>query len=121
MTSFLTAARAEQEQMTPDSRRLRLFSGTSNPALAKEISAYLGVPDGPRVCKRFADGELYVQIQESIRGCDVFLIQPTCAPVNDHLMELLIMVDACRRASAADHCGGALLRLRPSRPQDRWS
>ena len=100
MTSFLTAARAEQEQMAPDSRRLRLFSGTSNSALAKEISAYLGVPDGPRVCKRFADGELYVQIQESIRGCDVFLIQPTCAPVNDHLMELLIMVDACRRASA---------------------
>ena len=100
MTSFLTAARSEQEQMTPDSRRLRVFSGTSNSALAKEISAYLGVPDGPRVCKRFADGELYVQIQESIRGCDVFLIQPTCAPVNDHLMELLIMVDACRRASA---------------------
>ena len=100
MTSFLTAARSDQEQLAPDSRRLRLFSGTSNPALAKEISAYLGVPDGPRVCKRFADGELYVQIQESIRGCDVFLIQPTCAPVNDHLMELLIMVDACRRASA---------------------
>ena len=100
MTSFLTAARTEQEQMAPDSRRLRLFSGTSNPALAREIAAYLGVPDGPRVCKRFADGELYVQIQESIRGCDVFLIQPTCAPVNDHLMELLIMVDACRRASA---------------------
>ena len=49
----------------------------SNPALAKEISAYLGVPDGPRVCKRFADGELYVQIQESIRGCDVFLISHT--------------------------------------------
>ena len=82
MTSFLTAARSEQEQMAPDSRRLRLFSGTSNPALAKEISAYLGVPDGPRVCKRFADGELYVQIQESIRGCDVFLIQPTCARVS---------------------------------------
>jgi ribose-phosphate pyrophosphokinase len=52
------------------------------------------------VRKRFADGELYVQIQESIRGCDVYLIQPTCNPVNDHLMELLIMVDACRRASA---------------------
>jgi len=100
VTSFLTAARAEQEKFTPDTRRLRLFSGTSNPGLAREIAAYLGVPDGPRVCKRFADGELYVQIQESIRGCDVFLIQPTCAPVNDHLMELLIMVDACRRASA---------------------
>ncbi len=52
------------------------------------------------VRKRFADGELYVQIQESIRGCDVYLIQPVCRPVNDHLMELLIMIDACRRASA---------------------
>ena len=100
MTGFLTAARAEQEKIQNDTRRLRLFTGTSNPALSREIAAYLGVPDGPRVCKRFADGELYVQIQESIRGCDVFLIQPTCAPVNDHLMELLIMVDACRRASA---------------------
>ena len=100
MTSFLTTARSNQSDALPDSRRLRLFSGTSNPGLAREIAAYLGVPDGPRVCKRFADGELYVQIQESIRGCDVFLIQPTCAPVNDHLMELLIMVDACRRASA---------------------
>ena len=50
--------------------------------------------------KRFADGEIYVQVQESIRGCDVFLIQPTCPPVNDHLMELLVMIDACRRASA---------------------
>jgi ribose-phosphate pyrophosphokinase len=55
---------------------------------------------GPMVRKQFADGELYVQIQESIRGCDVYLIQPTCHPVNDHLMELLIMIDACRRASA---------------------
>jgi ribose-phosphate pyrophosphokinase len=55
---------------------------------------------GPMVRKRFADGELYIQIQESIRGCDVYLIQPTCQPVNAHLMELLIMVDACRRASA---------------------
>ncbi len=100
MTSFLTAARVEHESAPHDTRRLRLFSGTSNPSLAREIANYLGVPDGPRVIKRFADGELYLQIQESIRGCDVFLIQPTCAPVNDHLMELLIMVDACRRASA---------------------
>ncbi|MCT0224173.1 ribose-phosphate pyrophosphokinase [Synechococcus sp. CS-1328] len=104
MTSFLTADRVEQQssptQSAQDTRRLRLFSGSSNPHLAREIAAYLGVPDGPCVIKRFADGELYIQIQESIRGCDVFLIQPTCAPVNDHLMELLIMVDACRRASA---------------------
>ena len=55
---------------------------------------------GPMIRKRFADGELYIQIQESIRGCDVYLIQPTCQPVNDNLMELLIMIDACRRASA---------------------
>ncbi len=100
MTSFLTAARTEQESLSHDTRRLRIFSGTSNPALAREIAAYLGVTDGSRVCKRFADGEIYVQIQQSIRGCDVFLIQPTCAPVNDNLMELLIMVDACKRASA---------------------
>ena len=79
---------------------MRLFSGNANPALANEIAAYLGIPDGPRVSKSFADGEIYIQIQESIRGCDVFLVQPTCTPVNDHLMELLIMVDACRRASA---------------------
>jgi ribose-phosphate pyrophosphokinase len=100
VTSFLTAERPGQENVPHETRRLRLFSGTANPVLAREIAAYLGVPDGPRICKRFADGELYVQIQESIRGCDVFLIQPTCAPVNDNLMELLIMVDACRRASA---------------------
>ena len=100
MTSFIAAARTEQENISLDTRRLRLFSGSSNPALAKEIASYLGIKDGPLICKRFADGELYVQIQQSIRGCDVFLIQPTCAPVNDSLMELMIMVDACKRASA---------------------
>ncbi len=68
--------------------------------LASEVARYLGMDLGPHVFKRFADGELYVQIQESIRGADVYLIQPTCRPVNDHLMELLVMVDACRRASA---------------------
>ena len=80
MTSFLTAVRAEQEHLIPDSRRLRLFSGTSNPGLAREIAAYLGVPDGPRVCKRFADGELFVRIDENMRGQDVFIIQPTSEP-----------------------------------------
>lgn len=83
-----------------DSNRLRLFSGSANPQLSQEVANYLGMRLGPMVRKRFADGELYIQIQESIRGCDVYLIQPTCHPVNDHLMELLIMVDACRRASA---------------------
>ena len=80
--------------------RLRLFSGSANVPLAQEVARYLGIDLGPMVRKRFADGELYVQIQESIRGCDVYLIQPTCCPVNDRLMELLIMIDACRRASA---------------------
>ncbi len=84
----------------PDSNRLRLLSGSANVALSQEVARYLGMDLGPMVRKRFADGELYIQIQESIRGCDVYLIQPTCRPVNDHLMELLIMVDACRRASA---------------------
>lgn len=83
-----------------DNSRLKLFSGSSNLALSREVARYLGIDLGPMVRKQFADGELYVQIQESIRGCDVYLIQPTCRPVNDHLMELLIMIDACRRASA---------------------
>ena len=83
-----------------DNSRLKLFSGSSNSALSKEVARYLGIDLGPMVRKQFADGELYVQIQESIRGCDVYLIQPTCRPVNDHLMELLIMIDACKRASA---------------------
>lgn len=83
-----------------DNNRLRLFSGSANIPLAQEVARYLGMDLGPMVRKRFADGELYIQIQESIRGCDVYLIQPCCRPVNDHLMELLIMIDACRRASA---------------------
>ena len=83
-----------------DNNRLRLFAGTANAPLSLEVARYLGMDLGPMVRKRFADGELYIQIQESIRGCDVYLIQPTCHPVNDHLMELLIMIDACRRASA---------------------
>lgn len=83
-----------------DNNRLRLFSGSANVPLAQEVARYLGMDLGPMVRKQFADGELYIQIQESIRGCDVYLIQPTCRPVNAHLMELLIMVDACRRASA---------------------
>jgi ribose-phosphate pyrophosphokinase len=83
-----------------ENSRLRLFSGSANVSLAQEVAHYLGMNLGPMVRKRFADGELYVQIQESIRGCDVYLLQPTCRPVNDHLMELLILIDACRRASA---------------------
>ncbi|KAK2352643.1 Phosphoribosyltransferase family protein [Trifolium repens] len=80
--------------------RLRIFSGTANPALAQEISCYMGLDLGKIKIKRFADGEIYVQLQESVRGCDVFLVQPTCPPANENLMELLVMIDACRRASA---------------------
>ncbi|MEL6248372.1 MAG: ribose-phosphate pyrophosphokinase [Cyanobacteria bacterium J06648_16] len=83
-----------------DNSRLKLFAGSSNLVLTNEVARYLGIEIGPMVRKQFADGELYVQIQESIRGCDVYLMQPTCYPVNDHLVELLVMVDACRRASA---------------------
>ncbi|KAK1272465.1 Ribose-phosphate pyrophosphokinase 1 [Acorus gramineus] len=80
--------------------RLRIFSGTANPSLAQEIACYMGLDLGKINIKRFADGEIYVQLQESVRGCDVFLVQPTCPPVNENLMELMIMIDACRRASA---------------------
>ncbi|MUH01783.1 ribose-phosphate pyrophosphokinase [Scytonema sp. UIC 10036] len=83
-----------------ENNRLRLFSGSANVPLSQEVARYLGMDLGPMIRKRFADGEIYIQIQESIRGCDVYLIQPSCHPVNDNLMELLIMIDACRRASA---------------------
>lgn len=92
-----------QEMVQRDLRhdtRLRIFSGSANPSLAQEIASYLGRDLGKIRIKRFADGEIYVQLQESVRGCDVFLVQPTCPPANENLMELLIMVDACRRASA---------------------
>jgi hypothetical protein len=66
----------------------------------QEIASYMGLELGKINIKRFADGEIYVQLQESVRGCDVFLVQPSCPPANENLMELLIMIDACRRASA---------------------
>ncbi|KAH9607067.1 hypothetical protein KSS87_004996 [Heliosperma pusillum] len=80
--------------------RLKLFSGLANPALSKEIAWYMGLELGKVKIKRFADGEIYVQLEESVRGCDVFIIQPTGPPANENIMELLIMIDACRRASA---------------------
>ncbi len=79
---------------------LKVFSGTANPELAKKICEYLDVPLGNCVVKRFSDGEVFVEIKEHIRGSDVFIIQPTCPPVNENLVELLIMIDAARRASA---------------------
>ena len=82
-------------------RDLRLFTGRANPQLARGICQYLGLEMGAIEVSDFSDGEIFVQIRENIRGKDVFLLQPTCQPVNQHLMELLIMTDACRRASAA--------------------
>jgi len=84
----------------PQNTRLRIFSGTSHPELSREVAHYLGMPLGEIKIKKFADGEIYVQLQESVRGCDVFLIQPTCPPTNESLMELMIMIDAAKRASA---------------------
>ncbi len=80
--------------------RLKIFTGNANPELAKEICAYLCIPLGSALVKRFSDGEINVEIRDNVRGVDVFIIQPTCPPVNDHLMELLVMMDALKRASA---------------------
>jgi len=79
---------------------LKLFSGNANRPLAEEIAAKLGVPLGQAEVARFSDGEVFVQIDENVRGADVFVLQPTCPPVNDNLMELLVMLDAFKRASA---------------------
>ena len=79
---------------------MKVFSGSANRELALRICQYLGVPLGQATISSFPDGETYVRIEENIRGHDVFIIQPTCPPTNQHLMELLIMVDAARRASA---------------------
>jgi ribose-phosphate pyrophosphokinase len=79
---------------------MKIFSGTSNPVLSREICDYLGEPLGSAEISRFSDGEIIFRIKENIRGRDVFVIQSTCPPVNDNIMELLIMVDALRRASA---------------------
>jgi len=79
---------------------IKVFSGNANPELAKEICDYLNISLSKVEVRRFSDGEIFVEIGENVRGTDVFIIQPTCPPVNDHLMELVIMVDALRRASA---------------------
>ena len=80
---------------------LKIFSGRAHAALAREICAYLGIPLGELTLYNFSDGEVYCQIDENVRGADVFVVQPTCSPVNDHMMELLILLDAFRRSSAS--------------------
>jgi ribose-phosphate pyrophosphokinase len=81
-------------------QHLKIFSGNANRPLAEDICKYLGTTLGSANVGRFADGEINVQIDENVRGCDCYVIQPTCRPVNENLVELLIMIDALRRASA---------------------
>jgi ribose-phosphate pyrophosphokinase len=84
-----------------DRSTMAVFSGSANPQLAQDIVRHLSVPLGRADVSRFSDDEITVEIMENVRGRDVFIVQPTCSPANDHIMELLVMVDACRRASAA--------------------
>ena len=83
-----------------EDKRFKLFSGTANRPLAEEIGRHIGVSVGEAKLQRFADGEVYFQLLENVRGVDVFVLQPTCYPVDQHLVELLVMVDALKRASA---------------------
>lgn len=86
--------------MIAHGNNIKIFSGNANPVLAERIASTLGLPLGSAHVCTFSDGEISVSIGETVRGSDVFLVQSTSAPVNDHLMELLIMIDSCRRASA---------------------
>jgi ribose-phosphate pyrophosphokinase len=102
--------KADRKQRPRVDEKFKIFSGTANEPLADEVCAFLGMQRGQAQVIRFADGEAYVQIQENVRGCDVFVMQPTCraahkdggriTSVDEHLMELLLMIDALKRASA---------------------
>lgn len=83
-----------------EDKRFKIFSGSANRALALEICEHIGLPLGETKMQRFSDGEIYFQLLENVRGVDVFIVQPTCNPVDQHLVELLIMIDALKRASA---------------------
>ncbi len=110
MATLATAA--EKKPVSPEEKaerkpqrsrmddKFKIFSGSANEVLAEEVCQFLGMQRGMAQVTRFADGECYVQIQENVRGCDVFVLQPTCRPVDEHLMELLLMIDALKRASA---------------------
>ena len=107
-----TLAAAPEKKMSADDKperkphrarvddKFKIFCGTANQPLADEVCTFLGMNRGQALVTRFADGEAYVQIQENVRGADVFVMQPTCRPVDLHLMELLLMIDALKRASA---------------------
>jgi ribose-phosphate pyrophosphokinase len=91
---------AKRQERFMNSDRLKVFTGNANPALAQEICSFLGRKLGEASVRTFSDGEIYLQVQENVRGMDVFVVQPTCTPVERNLFELLLMIDALRRASA---------------------
>jgi ribose-phosphate pyrophosphokinase len=95
------AAERKRARNLSEDKRFKLFSGTANPDLARKIAQHIGVTLGEAKLQRFADGEVYFQLLENVRGVDVFVVQPTCYPVDQHLVELFIMIDALKRASAA--------------------
>ena len=109
-TTVVTAREKDKRAEEPKAERkpqrarhdekFKIFSGTANPVLADEICNFLGMPRAQANITRFSDGETYVQLLENVRGGDVFVVQPTCHPVNEHIMELLLMIDALKRASA---------------------
>ena len=104
--------------MIAHGKEIKVFCGNSNPAFAKGVCDELGLHLGLSEVKKFADGEVSVSVNETVRGCDVFVVQSTCNPVNDNLMELLIMMDAFRRASAGRITAVMpLLWLCPSGPE----
>lgn len=94
------AAEKKRSSRLSDDKRFKIFSGSANRPLTEEIGKFLGVPVGETRLQRFSDGETHFQLLENVRGVDVFLVQPTCHPVDQNLVELLIMMDALRRASA---------------------
>ena len=96
-----TDAKAKRPGRLSEAKRFKIFSGQANRPLAEEVCKFVGVPLGESKLERFSDGEILFQLLENVRGADVFLIQPTCFPVDQHLVELLIMMDALKRASAA--------------------
>ncbi len=95
------APERKRSRSLSEDKRFKLFSGTANPRLAEDVAQHIGVTVGQVKLQRFADGEVYFQLLENVRGVDVFVMQPTCYPVDQHLVELLIMIDALKRASAA--------------------
>ncbi len=96
----VTDEKTERKPRPRTDEKFKIFSGTANEHLADEVCQFLGMQRGQAQVIRFRDGECYVQIQENVRGADVFVMQPTCRPVDEHLMELLLMIDALKRASA---------------------